>query len=178
MVLLIVGIILVVAVGIYIYTKYIPGGVFSGLGRVKMLPSEYWATGTQTFYLDKELMTKKGLLENTGRGQEAIGFNIPDGTEIKAPFDGVYYPIYRARSGEGDFEDYEELLGMELNIPNTTSSVVVLGAFLPFLDEGADFKKGDVIGAKILSAEPHQEGSEYNLIIYAVDYDLQKVFKQ
>jgi len=146
---IVVVVIVAVLAGLYFYKSQVAG---DGLGCIKLLSYPQCLGGKVISYM----------------GQPAIGFNVPVGTHIVAPFDGAYFE--EAMEGQG-------FVRMELGIPDTSSLVTITGYHGVILNNGDTFKAGDVLGVMDEGRMIIHEESNSNLVIYVTDYDFGALFK-
>jgi hypothetical protein len=144
---------LVIVAGLAGFYLYKNRNVGEGLGCIKLLPPSHCSGGKTITYMS----------------QPAIGFNVPVGTEIIAPFDGIYSE--KVMRGEG-------FVRMNLGIPNTDTIVTVTGYHAVMLYDGSEFKAGDVLGVMDKGRMIIDEESNSNLVIYTTNYDLANLFEQ
>lgn len=122
-------------------------------GTCLILPQQYCNQGVSITYL----------------GNEALGFNLPEGTPIYMPFDGAYFD----ETPEG--KDFSRI---RLGIIGTSSFVVIVGKHAPFSEPNLLLEKGDLLATVNVAPEnePVDFSSDSNVVIYAEDYDLLSLF--
>jgi hypothetical protein len=147
------AVILLGLAGFYFYRGYAPGG---GSGCIKMLPLPYCLNGQEISYVDRL----------------ALGFEVPAGTEIKAPFDGIYVQLLPEGYMEGD-----PLGKFMVSTADENSSVFVAGLHTPAVASWANVKKGDVIARMLEDTLPLHAESGSNLVIYTENYDTANLFR-
>jgi len=99
-------------------------------------------------------------------GTKAAAFNVPEETQIYMPFDGAYFD----ESPEG------ENVRIRLGIPDTSVFVIIVSDHTPQpdLQYGQDVTKGRLLAMTINNEETSD--TDFNLIIYTENYDLNTLF--
>jgi hypothetical protein len=150
--------VLIILLGLYIlYIKpqTVPDEGVS-LGCFKMLPEEYCNSGVEIADY---------------AGHSAIGFNVPVGTELKAPFDGVYYD-----ASPGGYSHIR--MKLEPNFSPADTFLVITAEHSPILGEGFVFSEGQTIATVEESPELLDEDTGSNLVIYTTEYyDIKELFE-
>ena len=129
------------------------------LGCLIMLPEQHCSSGTRINYL----------------GHEAVGFNIPEGTEIYAPYNGAFF--------EDEFaDDAHEIpfygsVRARFGIPETPSFVVFTAVHSPMITSGDGVIAGETVALMGSSTEPIHEESNSNFVVYGDNYYLASLFK-
>jgi len=146
-----------IGIGVIFVVFYIAG--FSaqpsddGLGCFVMLPEEYCETGQWVSYL----------------GYNAVGFTLPEGVAINAPFDGAYFDT----SPEGLAP-----VKMMLGIPGTSSFVVVVANHRPHLRSGTGMTGGEPIAETVVRDEQIiYDATDATLVVYTTNYDINSLFR-
>ena len=112
-------------------------------------------------------------------GQDAVGFNLPAGTEIYAPYDGVFFEDTIIYQDEIDTIETDRPIRARFGIPDTSTFVVFVGEHAPILESATSVTEGQHV-ANVSVLAPDQiihEDSNSNFVVYAVDYDLTNLFK-
>lgn len=151
--------------GVFLITGYIKLPFYSvdrgdGLGCINMLSWPECYSGKSITYL----------------GKPAVGFNLPAGTEIHAPFDGVFFEdtvLYE----EEDSIELDRFTRARFGIVNTPSFIVFVGEHNPAIRGGESVVAGDVVATITEASEMIDEESGSNFVIYAEEYDLLSLFK-
>jgi len=102
-------------------------------------------------------------------GTRAAVFNVPEETQIYAPFSGTYFDD----SIEGDIVVFEQ---MRFNVPNTDSSMIIVAEHNPLFGESSDVFKGEALAFTTGSQTRGKQDTDFNLVIYTENYDLDNLF--
>jgi hypothetical protein len=107
-------------------------------------------------------------------GHQAVGFKLPEGTEIYAPYDGAFL--------EDEFADSEEDVSLRefsrarIGIPDTSSFVVFTVIHNPAVRDGEGVTAGQAVASVSAPLDPIHEASGSNFVVYTDNYDLSSLF--
>ena len=110
-------------------------------------------------------------------GQDAVGFNLPEGTEIYAPFDSAFFEDEILYEDEEDTIVADRFIRAKLGILGTSSFVYFVADHAPSFRDGEGIDERQVIATVGAISEPIHEESNSNFVVYTVDYDLTNLFK-
>jgi len=128
-----------------------------------MVPEEYCQSWTEISYL----------------GNDAVGFNLPVGTPIHAPYDGAFFEDTILYEDEIDTIEAETPIRARFGIPGTSSFVIFTGEHAPLLESGSGVTAGEhVANMSVLASEGviHEDTSS-NIVFYTTNYDLSSLFE-
>jgi len=131
------------------------------IGCLVMLPEEYCRSGKTIKYLD----------------HDAVGFSLPEGIEIYAPFDGAFFEDRVIDDGGGEPITLRDFSHVRFGIPGTSSFVFLVAKHSQIAKNGDGVTAGQTVATFNVPEEPYSETSNSNFIVYTIDYDLQSLFK-
>ena len=129
------------------------------LGCLIMLPEKHCSSGTSINYL----------------GHQAVGFNIPEGTEIYAPYNGAFFED--AYADEANEIPLATFIRARFGIPETPSFAVFTAIHSPMITSGEGVTAGETVALMGSSTEPIHEESNSNFVVYGDNYYLASLFK-
>jgi len=131
------------------------------LGCLIMLPEQYCSSGTSINYL----------------GHQAVGFNLPEGTEIYAPYNGAFFEDETLYEDEETTIVADRFVRARFGILDTSSFIVFTGDHFPNVRGGGSVTAGETVAITNPAGDIIHETSSSNFVIYAEDYDLASLFR-
>ena len=165
---LIIGAMLSVAIllVVFLVTGYISLPFYSvdrgdNLGCLNMLPISECRGGRSITYL----------------GREAVGFNLSEGTEVYAPFNGAFFEDEVLYEDEEDTIIAKSFVRGRFGIVDTPSFVVFVADHSPALRSSESIKESDLAATISASADVIHEASNSNFVVFTEEYDLNSLFR-
>jgi hypothetical protein len=152
-----VTVLLLILIGFAVFLFFFQKTEQEKLGCLIMLPEKYCSTGKSISYM----------------GEDAIGFKLPAGVEIRSPFNGAYF-----QTVPKGYPENSPPIEIMLGIPDTSSFVAMVGLHSPIMKSGMSIKEGEVIAYTVDSTEPIDSNSKSTLVIYTTGYDINSLFRR